>query len=310
MIEIKCILCGDKQRTSILFKKSFSRRDINKTVFSARRNPDSVHYQINKCERCGMVFSSPVISSGNILKLYKNSKFNYQDKAHLLSKTYLTYLRKKTKYSQKSRILDIGCGNGFFLKEIFAKGNKNIYGVELSKDAVSKASKNIKDRIKLTPLKKNIYRNDSFDLITCFHTLDHVIDPNNFMKTVFNYLKPKGQVFFIVHDVKGLSVKVFGEKSPIFDIEHIFLFNENTLKKLFLKNEFRNIKTFKIRNSYSFYDWLISSPFPLKIKKPISAFLKTTGIGKMMLHLKAGNIGIIASKRYQPKRLGKKVAKR
>jgi len=35
-----------------------------------------------------------------------------------------------------------------------------------------------------------------------------------------------GRKHFIVHDTKGLSVKIFGEKSPIFDIEHIFLFNK------------------------------------------------------------------------------------
>jgi len=141
-----------------------------------------------------------------------------------------------------------------------------------------------------------MYKNNFFDLITCFHTLDHVVDPNQFIRIVFKYLKPKGQILFIVHDVKGLSVKLFGERSPIFDIEHIFLFDQNTLKKLFLKNGFKKVETFEIKNSYLLYDWFISSPFPKKLKKPVAEFLNKTGAGKITISLKAGNIGVVATK--------------
>src|SRR5258708_1364252 len=105
-----------------------------------------------------------------------------------------------------------------------------------------------------------------FDIICCFHTLDHIVNPNLFLANTYVLLKKGGKIVFIVHDTDGLSVRLFGEKSPIFDIEHIYLFNKNSLGRLFKKNHFIVDEIFSVKNTYPLTYWLRMSPIPKLVK--------------------------------------------
>jgi len=245
-----------------------------------------------------LFFSNPILEADKILSLYKKSDFSYQIESDYLKETYSLYLRKilDRKEIGKLKLLDIGCGNGFFLEKARSLGIKEVYGVEPSKPAVRKAPKWLQGRIKIDVLHKDLFRNSFFDVICCFHTLDHVVDPNFFLKETFNLLKNGGEALFIVHDTGGLSVRVLGERSPIFDIEHIYLFNKNTLAKIFKKNGFKVVEVFEVQNTYPFFYWYRMFPLPNLIKRFGLKVLEYTKIGFIPISLKAGNIGIVAKK--------------
>lgn len=297
MKQLRCAICFDKQRTKLLYKANFDINKINEETFSARRLPDNLHYQLNKCGRCGLIFSSPILSQDKIIRFYQKSKFTYEKEAVYLAQTYLSYLKAfRPNLSPKTKILDIGCGNGFFLSEIYKLGIKNVFGIEPSKEAVSKAAPFLKKNIKIDVLHENIFPKSHFDIITSFQTLDHVLDPNEFIKIVYTMLKKDGIVLLVVHDTNGLSVKLFGEKSPIFDIEHIYLFSKETLAGIFRKNGFKKIKIFNVNNKYPLIYWLRMTPLPSILKNPLMTILVNSKLGKIPLSLAAGNIGITAYK--------------
>lgn len=100
----------------------------------------------------------------------------------------------------------------------------------------------------------------------------------------------------VVHDTEGLSVKLFGEKSAIFDIEHIYLFNKETLKNIFKVNNFKNIKVINLTNSYPLNYWTQMSGFPKIIKKIAKSTLDILKISKKEVSISAGNIALIAKK--------------
>lgn len=297
MIKIFCAICGEKEKTKVLYRANFNPINLTSQIFSARRIPDNIHYQINKCLNCGLIFSSPILPEEKIKKLYKKSKFSYKEQVPYLNQTYLYYLKKfLTKNFLFLKLLDIGCGNGFFLEEIYKMGIKNVYGIEPSEEASLKASINIKNKIKTDVLKKNIFPDNFFNVITCFQTLDHVVNPNKFLTVVFSLLKKNGMAFFVLHDTDGLSVKIFKEKSPIFDIEHIYLFNKETLKRIFRMNGFRDIEIFKVKNKYPLLYWVKMVPLPILFKKILTLFLEKSKLGRLVISLNAGNIGLIAYK--------------
>lgn len=297
MINIYCAICGKEGKSQILYRPNFKIDKINKRIFSARRIPDNIHYQINKCLNCGLIFSSPVFQAYKLKQLYKKSSFSYEKETFHLNETYFYYLKKfLSNLSPSLKFLDIGCGNGFFLQELYKKGIKKVYGIEPSKKAVLEASTDIKSRIKIDVLKKNIFPNDFFDVITCFQTFDHILDPNQFLYIVYKILKKDGMAFFILHDTEGLSVKFFGERSPIFDIEHIYLFNQRTLKKIFQMNRFKKIVVFKVKNKYPLAYWIKMSPFPLLIRKYFLVLLNKLKLEKLTITLNAGNMGVVAYK--------------
>lgn len=274
-------------------------RDISDKVYSARRLPDKIHYRILRCKRCSLVFSSPILSYVKLQSLYRESVCNYKDQIPYLIKTYFKIIEQvKNSLPKNPKVLEVGCGNGFFLKSLMdIKFTNNVFGVEPSLKMVAEADSSLKNKIKVNLFGSSLFPDNSFDLILCFHTLDHMIDPDKFISESFSLLKKGGIVIAVVHDVDGLSVKLFGERSPIFDVEHIYLFNKKTLKDIFKKNRFEVAKVFNVVNAYPLSYWIKMSGSPFFIKKVADYIVNLVGIERLSLSIPAGNIGIIARKK-------------
>lgn len=286
------------QQIKTLYPSTFKLKNISKNTYSARRLPDKIHFRILKCTRCGLIFSSPIIAPEKISAFYKESLCNYEDQIPYLIKTYFKLVNDIKGFLPKNpRVLEVGCGNGFFIKALVDLGlTKNVYGVEPSSKMVSQVDPTFSSRVKIDVFRQSLFPENSFDLILCFHTLDHTVDPNKFIKESRAILRKNGYIIIVVHDTEGLSVRLFGENSAIFDIEHIYLFNKNTLRKIFAHNSFKVIKVFSLVNSYPLNYWIQMSGFPLIIKRFAKFVASTLGISKMGFSISAGNIGIIAKK--------------
>ncbi len=298
MQEVICVICKTNKNTKVLYQEKLNLRKINSKTFSARRTPDRNHFRFLKCKKCGLIFSNPILSTAKINSLYSRSTFNYKLEAEYLKKTYWEYFSKyiDPKTIKKLKILEIGCGNGFFLEKLREMGAQDVYGIEPGIPSVLKARNDIKKNIKINVLRKGIFSEKYFDIVICFHTLDHVVNPNEFLEISKSFIKKNGKLLFIVHDTDGLSVKFFGEKSPIFDIEHIFLFNKNNLRLLLKLNNFKRIKVFAVSNKYPLNYWIYLFPFPQVFKKPLLSMLNLTRVGNLPINISAGNIGIFATK--------------
>lgn len=260
--------------------------------------PDKIHYRILKCERCSLVFSSPVFTQQKLSSFYRDSLCNYKDQVPYLIKTYFSLISKfKDNLPKNPKVLEVGCGNGFFLKALIdLKFTKNVFGVEPSSKMVSEADSSLQGKIKVDIFRAELYPSNSFDLILCFHTLDHMFDPKEFVLGARKMLKKNGYVIVVVHDTEGLSVKLFGERSAIFDVEHIYLFNKKTLGKLFTSNGYNVVEVSDLVNSYPLVYWMQMSGFPKIIKKYAMSILNLLGISNKELAIPAGNITLIAKK--------------
>ncbi|MDO8658183.1 MAG: class I SAM-dependent methyltransferase [Candidatus Levybacteria bacterium] len=297
MVNISCAICGKNQQTKVLYPSTLKEENISAHTYSARRLPDKLHYRFLKCQRCGLIFSSPIFEQAKIINLYKESSCNYNDQIPYVTKTYLKlFERVRNSLSENPKVLEVGCGNGFFLNSLKKHGIDGVYGVEPSPEMVSKADKNIRLNIKTDVFRANQFPKNYFDVVCCFHTLDHMIDPNEFIRGAFSVLKKDGFAIIVVHDTEGLSVKIFGENSAIFDIEHVYLFNKETLKKIFSQNNFKIIEIFNLVNNYPLNYWIRMSGIPVFFKQIFSRVLNALNLSKVNLSLAGGNICLVARK--------------
>src|SRR3989344_2313148 len=166
MVDIICAICGKKQQVRILYPATFKEKNISRKTYSARRLPDKIHYRILKCEKCSLVFSSPIFSVEKLLKFYKNRLCNYKDQIPYLIKTYFKLINGIKKFLPKNpKVLEVGCGNGFFLKALRDSGfTKNVFGVEPGSKMVLEADSSLRNKIKVNVFKSNLFSKDSFDL--------------------------------------------------------------------------------------------------------------------------------------------------
>ncbi len=297
MKKTECAVCQKKSSVKLLYSQNFKLKDINESIFSARRLPDGIHYRIVKCRQCGLVFSDPILSETALGRLYRESKFTYGEQIADLTKTYGFYLKELEKYEVvKGRLLEIGCGNGFLLAEAKKQGYREVYGVEPSWEAIRKAPMKIRKIIKSSIFKKGLFPRNYFDIICFFQTFDHISNPNKFLINCYRMLKPGGYILALNHNVDSFQAFVLGEKSPIFDIEHTYLYNSKTTRIIFEKNNFQTISLKPATNINPFSYLVHLMPLPNVVKKYTLFILEKLGISNLKFKMRIGNLIIIARK--------------
>jgi len=292
---VLCPICEKKGKYKILHPKNFSLKDFNKKIFSARRLPDNIHYRMVKCNQCGLVRSDPVIDVKNLNELYKEAKFEYENEVENLAETYLLAMNSILKKLPKNaKILEIGCGNGFVLKALMDLGFKNVSGLEPSMDALEKSAPKVKKKIILDVLKEDLFSKDSFDFIFFFQVFDHVPDPNKFLDLCHRILKKDGYILSFNHNIDSISSKILGERSPIIDIEHTFLYSPKTMRKIFKKNKFLIEKVYSPYNILSLKHFFWLFPLPSKIKNLV--IQSKFAIIDKRIKIRLGNLCLISQK--------------
>ena len=103
---------------------------------------------------------------------------------------------------QNGKLLDVGCGNGAFLRAFGQQfGEWEMAGLELDEKH--------KDLIEAIPGVTTFYTgsidnvHDTFDIIVLIHALEHIPHPVEYLKSLRKYLKPDGLLFIEVPDLEN-----------------------------------------------------------------------------------------------------------
>lgn len=294
-----CAFCERLEEFDILYKANFGKGDFSKEVFSARRLPDRCHYQMVRCRTCGLVRSHPRINVEGLTQLYEESAFTYQGEVEALKKTYGNYLeilRKVLPSNSKKKLLEIGCGNGFMLDWALEHGWEDVAGVEPSADSIEKALPRVRNKIVPRMFEPGLFKENTFDAVALFQVFDHLPNPNETLEEILQVLKPGGVVLAINHNVGALGSRLLKSRCPIIDIEHTYLYDKKTMAKFFKKKSFKVLRVFSVTNHYSLSYWCQLMPLGKTLKKALMHFLKKTGVGKIEIPLRVGNLGLIAQK--------------
>ena len=300
MRKTKCALCCTQDDYTILYAENLPTSGISSVEYDSRRMRDYMHFQIVKCKTCNLVRSDPIIDPELIDNLYKQSDCSYttEKENKPLARTYGRYLENiVNSYDvNRSSYLDIGCSNGFMIEKAIEMGFSNARGIEPSLAAIEHASDKIKARIIPGMFDSSKFENEAFDLISFFQTFDHIIEPNGFLQDVRKKLNEKGFVIAINHNIGSISYKFLREKSPIIDIEHTYLYDLTTMRKIFEKNQFKVHKVFPVKNWVTLSRLLELMPINEKSKNVLAKIQNGLGIRNMQLPLYLGNLGIYAQK--------------
>jgi SAM-dependent methyltransferase len=295
LVPTVCAICGAGSPAKELYPADLHSGAFSPSVFSARRAPDRLHYRIVRCRTCGLVRSDPVAQSGLLARLYSESGLNYEAELGNLRRTYGSCLARLERYGAvKGNLLDIGCGNGFVLEEALSQGYRAVCGVEPSRAAAAKASPVIRPHIAVDMLRPGLFRPGEFDVVCMFQVLDHVGDPRGFLEECLRLLRPGGLLLAFNHNVAAWSARVLGQRSPIIDVEHTFLYNPQTMRMLFERCGFEVLKTGTAWNRYALRYLTRLLPLPARWKAGRLAQLLGNSIGRIPVTVPLGNLYQVA----------------
>ncbi len=300
-VEKQCLFCGPDANLQQVYAQSFKDEELNPAVFSARRTTEHYHYNMVKCLNCSLLFSRSVLSENDLNDLYGESAVTFGEYFSVLRRDYWVPIHKFFPKPIGNKVaLEIGCSSGFFLEELRQQGFHSVVGVEPSLPAKNAAIKDVQDDIV-----SGLFTHDlklpytEFDLICSFQTLDHVPDPSILVETCASRLREGGYAYFVVHNTEALQARILGEKSPIIDVEHIYLFNPKTLARLMEKSGLKVVEQGALKNSYPIQYWISMFPLPKGLRKVLAKFVQKTGLGKLAMPIYAGNMYIVAQKPFK-----------
>ncbi|MEW6719249.1 MAG: class I SAM-dependent methyltransferase [Thermodesulfobacteriota bacterium] len=128
------------------------------------------------------------------------------------------------------KILDIGCGNGYFLAAA-KESCRRCFGTESSGRLREFAAR----KTGLPVFGEELERlpEKDFDIVTLFDVIEHVPAPVPFMESVLRLMKSGGRVLVFTPNFDSFSIRVMQARSSIVDpTEHVVLFTRQSLQYL------------------------------------------------------------------------------
>lgn len=170
---------------------------------------------------------------------------------------------------QRSKILDIGCGSGSFLKGMNELGYPDTTGIDLSPEQVAKAAEFGVANVSQSDAASFLSQHEAgFDLITAIDLIEHLSKDELilFLQSVRKALKPGGGVIFRTPNMDAPQASVFAfadfthevflNKSSALqlmascgfsavEVHPSYIFIENPVKEIFRKLLWFKLKLFK-----------------------------------------------------------------
>jgi SAM-dependent methyltransferase len=250
-----------------------------------------------RCRDCGLVRSDPTADSSVVSSLYRESSLNYADQIPSLKVTYGACLDEVLRLGvSRGGLLEIGCGNGFFLDVALERGFRYVRGVEPSVQAVESASESTRSLIVADLMRPGLFPRSRFDVVCMFQVLDHLTDPRAIVSECFEVLSPGGFVLCVNHNFEAFSARLMRERSPIVDVEHTYLYSPATMRALFSSCGFETRVATAAVNSTRFGHLARMLPVGAAIRGPFLNLLEKSRAASIPLRLPIGNLLFIAQK--------------
>jgi len=209
-------------------------------------------YSIRKCKNCNAYFLSPQPTSEQLKKAYdtsyygeKEEKFNSPFIEKVLDYFRSSRARRVSKYLKtNSKVLDIGCGNGRFLKYLLRFGTFELFGTEMQGNSANRAMRINQINLKVGSLNEADFPEKFFDAITLFHVFEHLSNPKETIEIISKIIKENGIAVFSFPNIGSYQAKIFKGKWLHLDPpRHLFFFAKKDFCNIMHNYGFELIKT-------------------------------------------------------------------
>ena len=207
-------------------------------------------WQYLRCLNCGLIFLHPQPSEEFLHSHYQDylpaDLQGIESWRQLMAQVFT----KSARLIQEAipipgRLLDIGCGYGFFLEEMIQRGWQG-EGIEISATGIRYAREkfglNVSDRL----LPRPDWQDNCYDVITLFYVIEHLQDPMGLLGEVHRLLRAGGLLLLrwphtapIARMLRPWSKRMKLYQAP----SHLFDFSPVTIYKILDQLDFRDIRT-------------------------------------------------------------------
>jgi 2-polyprenyl-3-methyl-5-hydroxy-6-metoxy-1,4-benzoquinol methylase len=209
-----CVLCGSGR---------------SKRFIGAKRRT------VVECRDCGLRALSPMPTLDDLVSINEETVQPFFNACLEDEASYRAYFARKLddlqRYVRGGRLLDVGCGAGFFLDAARVRGY-DVAGLDLSPVPAAYA----RDTLGLDVHVGSVYGYDaapgSFDAITIFQTIEHDPHPAALCEQLYRLLAPGGALMVTTPAADGFVARAMGRVWFGYrNVEHVSFFSRRSLRR-------------------------------------------------------------------------------
>ena len=261
----ECILCGGTDRVPL-------HEDGGWTVL--------------KCAGCGLGLLDPRPDPVELGELYRESYFasHYENVLEPDSdgmRRRLSQERHRVdffrRHKRAGKVLDVGCGRGYFLQACRLRGY-DVAGFDVSEDAAAPVRDALGIPVKTGEMREDLFAPGSLDVVTMWHSLEHMPDPRAALDMAWTWLAGDGVLVVDVPNHESTDAGKIGREWDGWSLPyHFFHFTPSSLEGLLVRHGFRPLDS-KTYHSEHVKRMLKRIPLLGLLARPIAKFYSGTSV--------------------------------
>jgi 2-polyprenyl-3-methyl-5-hydroxy-6-metoxy-1,4-benzoquinol methylase len=240
MDKIKCPICYTE----------VEERNFKETYVSPYNNQEYKHYE---CPNCDVHWWEPLkiipeFYESEVFEDYIAFHEGIGTRLHEYHKAFFKYFPS----NMRGKLLDVGCGDGRFLRHAKEQGFE-VWGIDFDKKSVENVKRNLGIDTVFAMSLEEFYeyakeKNLKFDVITFFEVLEHQDKPREFLEMVKGLLEEGGYIAGSVPNRESVFEKdMYRNNSWVDNPPHHFLrFSKSSLEKALNFAGFKDIEVYKL----------------------------------------------------------------
>lgn len=243
--EPSCLLCGGRHSSPLV------------EAPDAVPGGSGLWFAVVQCQDCGLCFTNPRPTAESMAQFYPEAYRPHHVPPGRRRRSWRWLLPKNPvlPWHGQGRLLDFGCGCGSFLERTHRQGWQ-VTGVDVSAAAIQRVRTQLGLRAFVGSLPHPELRPASFDVVTMWHSLEHVHAPLDVVRQAHRLLVPGGMLLVVVPNIDSLPFRWFGSAWNGLDLpRHLTHFAPWTLQLLLERAGFRVGPIRMVRHSH----WLRKS---------------------------------------------------
>jgi 2-polyprenyl-3-methyl-5-hydroxy-6-metoxy-1,4-benzoquinol methylase len=236
-------------------------------------------FQVIKCSHCSLAITSPRPEDEQLDKYYQSVNYiSHSGKSsggigiiYRMARSFSLIWKKNLihRFKKSGDILDFGCGTGEFLYTLQKSGWKTT-GVEPSNTAREKAKESTQHTIA-----KNLdeISNQSFDVITAWHVLEHVPDLTDTLHKLKAMIRKNGMIIIAVPNYESYDGLVYKNHWAGYDVpRHLWHFSKKSMNQLLANQGFTLVSIVPMKLD-SYYISLLSEKYTHQNRQTVPALI-------------------------------------
>jgi 2-polyprenyl-3-methyl-5-hydroxy-6-metoxy-1,4-benzoquinol methylase len=190
--------------------------------------------KVVECARCRLRALSPMPTLGDLVTINEETVHPFFNACLEDEETYRVYFASKLddlqRHQPSGRLLDVGCGAGFFLDGARQRGY-DVAGVDLSPVPAAYVQHRLGLNVAVGSLYDYAAPSSSFDTVTIFQTIEHDPHPAELSKELLRILRPGGVLMVTTPAADGFVARVMGKRWFGYrNVEHVSFFSRQSLR--------------------------------------------------------------------------------